>query len=97
METSPRFVWWLSRGSVQPGGALTPAEELQETDKRPVNASLLTMLVLVAIASFGASILWLLTIKARRRGAICSWGVVEDGRWLTTASEVPSFLGVFRL
>src|SRR5215212_5567780 len=36
---------------------LTPAEEAQETDERPVNASVLTMLVLAG-ASSGASILW---------------------------------------
>ena len=34
---------------------LTPAEEAQETDGRPVNASVLTMLV-VDGASFGVSI-----------------------------------------
>jgi hypothetical protein len=74
---------------------LTPAEELQETDKGPVNANLLTMLLL-AITSFGASLLWLLTTNARRRGAICSWGV-EDRAWLAVAHEGPSFLGVFQV
>ena len=48
---------------------LTLAEEAKETDERPVNASILTMLV-VAGACSGVSILWLATTSARRRGAI---------------------------
>jgi hypothetical protein len=52
------------------------AEEAQQTDKRPVNASHLMVLVL-AIASFGSSVLWVLAANARRRGAICSSGVVR--------------------
>jgi len=75
---------------------LTPAEEVQETHKHPVNASLLTMLLL-AIASFGVSVLWLHIAKARMREAICSWGVEEDRAWLAKAPEGMSFLGVFRL
>ena len=71
---------------------LTPAEEVQKTDKRPVNVELLTILLLAC--SFGASVGWLLT-NARRRGAICSSGV--DLPSLATAPEEPSFLGVFRL
>lgn len=75
---------------------ITLPEEVWEGVGHPVNAHLLTMIVLV-LASAGVSVLWLLTMKARMLGATCSWGVVEDGRWLTTASEGPSFLGVFRL
>src|SRR5215208_1494080 len=71
---------------------LTPAEEVQKTDKRPVNVELLTILLLAC--SFGASVGWLLT-NARRRGAICSSGV--DRQSLVTPPEGPSFLGVFRL
>jgi hypothetical protein len=71
----------------------TPAEELQETDRYPVNASLLTMLVLTL--SFGASVLWSAK-NDRRRAASCFWGV-DDRRWLAGAYEDPSFLGVFRL
>ena len=72
---------------------LMPADEVQETGKHPVNASLLTMLVLTL--SFGASVLWMPT-NDRRRGAICSWSV--GGRpGLSTAREGPSFLGVFLL
>jgi len=74
------------------------AGERQKKDELPVNASLLTMLVL-ATSSFGGSVLWLLATNACRQGAICSWGL-EGGyrRWLAAAREGPSsFLGVFRL
>jgi hypothetical protein len=79
----------LSNGSYP----LTPAEEVQETDRYPVNASLLTMLVLSL--SFGASVLWM-AANERGRAATCLWGV-EDRGWLAVAYEGPSFLGVFRL
>jgi hypothetical protein len=72
---------------------ITPAEEDQQADRRPVNTSLLTMLVL--ILSFGASVLWMAT-NERGRAATCLWAV-EDRRWLSTPREGPSFLGVFRL
>jgi len=71
---------------------LTRAEDVEKTDERPVNAELLTILLLAC--SFGASVGWLLT-NARKRGAICSSGV--DLPSLATAPEEPSFLGVFRL
>jgi hypothetical protein len=73
---------------------LTPAEELQQTDRHPVNAYLLTMLLLAC--SFGASVLRMLLTNARRQGATCSW-IGDDRRWLSVAYEEPSFLGVFRL
>jgi len=73
---------------------LTPAEEVQQTDRHPVNAYLLTMLLLTC--SFGASVLRMLLTNARRQGAICSW-IGDDRRWLSVAYEEPSFLGVFRL
>jgi hypothetical protein len=77
---------------------LTPAEEAQETVERPLNASVLTMLVL-AVASFGVSILWLTTTSALRRGAIRpSWGAEGDRRWSGGAHDgLLSFLGVFLL
>jgi hypothetical protein len=79
-----------------PDGSYPPtlAEEVQETDSPPVNASLLTMLVLCL--SFGASVLRMLLTNARRQGAICS-SSGDDRRWLSVAYEDPSFLGVFRL
>jgi hypothetical protein len=74
------------------GYRLTLAEEVQETHKLPVNAELLTMLLLAC--SFGASVGWLLT-NARRRRAIRSSGA--DRPPLVAAPEVPSILEVFRL
>ena len=73
---------------------LTPAEEAQETDRHPVNAYLLTMLVLAC--SFGASVLMMLLSNARRQGVICSW-MGDDRPWLAVAYEERSLLGVFRL
>ena len=72
---------------------ITPVVEVQERDRHPVNASLLTMLLLTL--SFGASVLWTAT-NGRRRRAACLWGV-DDRGWLALACEGPSFLGVFRL
>jgi hypothetical protein len=73
---------------------LMPAEEAQQTYSPPVNAYLLTMLTLAC--SFGASVLRMLLINARRQGVTCSW--IGDNRpWLAVAYEEPSFLGVFRL
>jgi hypothetical protein len=73
---------------------LMPAEEAQQTDRPPVKAYLLTMLMLAC--SFGASVLRMLLTNALRQGAICSW-IGDDRPWLTVAHEEPSFLGVFRL
>jgi hypothetical protein len=73
---------------------LTPAEEVQQTDRHPVNAHLLTMLVLAC--SFGSSVLRMLLTNARRQGATCYW-IGDDRRWLSVTYEEPSFLGVFRL
>ena len=73
---------------------LTPAEEVQEADRHPVNAYLLTLLVLAC--SFGASVLRMLLTNARRLGATCSWSG-DDHPWLAVAYKEPSFLGVFRL
>ena len=76
---------------------LTLAVEAQETDERPVNASVLTQLV-VGGASSGVSILWLATTGALRRGAIRpSWGAEGDRRWSAGAYDGLSFLGVFLL
>jgi hypothetical protein len=74
---------------------LTPAEEVHKTDKGPVKAYFLTMLVL-AVASFGASGGWLLMTNAWRLGAMYCW-VAKDRSWLAAAHEGPSLLGVFRL
>jgi hypothetical protein len=73
---------------------ITIAEEVQQTERHPVNASLLTMLLLTL--SFGASVLWMLINERRRRAASGLWGA-GDRRWLAVACEGPSFLGVFLL
>jgi hypothetical protein len=73
---------------------LMPAEEAQQTYSPPVNAYLLTMLMLAC--SFGASVLRMLLTNARRQGAICSWSG-DDRPWLDVAHEDQSLLGVFRL
>jgi hypothetical protein len=71
-----------------------PAEEVKDTHRHPVNASLLTMLLLACF--FGESVLRMELTNARRQGAICSW--CGDARgWLAVAHEEPSVLGVFRL
>jgi hypothetical protein len=74
--------------------ALTSAWEAKETDKHPVNAYLLTMLLLAC--SFGASVLRMQLTNARKQGAICFWSG-DDRPWLAVAYGEPSFLGVFRL
>ncbi len=72
---------------------LALAEEAEDTVQRPVNADLLTMLLLAA-SCLAASVGWLLT-NTQRQGAECSLGVVHPS--LVTSLEDRSFLGVFRL
>jgi hypothetical protein len=74
---------------------LTPAEEAKEANKLPANIYLLMLLVLT-IASFGASVIRLLITNAQRRQAICG-SVVGDRAWLATAPKDPSLLRIFRL
>jgi len=73
---------------------LTPAEEVQEADRHPVNAYLLTMQVLAC--SFGSSVLMVALTNSWRQGAICSW-MGDDRGWLAVTHEERSLLGVFRL
>jgi hypothetical protein len=60
------------------------AEEAEDAEKAPINAELLTMLLLAA-SFFGT----------RQRALLCSLGVVRPS--LATACEDLPFLGVFRL
>jgi hypothetical protein len=90
VERAPNAPAPLPNGSYP----LMPAEEAQDTDSPPVNAHLLTMLVLAC--SIEVSVLMMLLTNARREGAICSLSG-DDLRWLASAHEDPSFLGVFRL
>ena len=70
---------------------VTPAEEAEDGEKSPLNAELLTMLLLAL--SFGLSVGWLLR-NAQRQGALCSLGVRPS--FATICEDLPS-LGVFRL
>jgi hypothetical protein len=74
---------------------LVPAKEAKETDKHPVNAGLLTMLLLAA-SFFGAGVEWTLT-NAQGQGALrFSLGVVGEVVANVREDYLP-FLGVFRL
>jgi hypothetical protein len=82
--------WHLLDGSY----LAVPPEEKEEVDKQPVNADLLSTLLLLAL-SFGATVVWLL-INARGQGAILSMGI-DRHRWFLSALEARFFLGVVRL
>jgi hypothetical protein len=74
---------------------LVPAKEAKETDKRPVNAGLLTMLFLAA-SFFGAGVEWTLT-NARGQGALrFSLGIIGEVV-ARVREDYSAFLGVFRL
>jgi hypothetical protein len=67
-------------------------EEAEDGEKSPLNAELLTMLLLTLF--FGVSVGWLLR-NAQRQQALCSLAVV-GASFATTCQDLP-FLGVFRL
>jgi hypothetical protein len=71
---------------------VAPGEETEDADKEPLNAELLTMLLLTLC--FGLSVGWLLR-NAQRQGALCSLAGVHPS-FATTCEDLP-FLGVFRL
>jgi hypothetical protein len=71
---------------------VAPGEEAEDAEKYPLNAELLTMLLLVV--SFGLSVGWLLR-NAQRQRALCSLAVVRSSL-ATTCEDLP-FLAVFRL
>jgi hypothetical protein len=84
-----------TNGNSHPLGGIylvTPAEEAEEADKYPLNAELLTMLLLTI--SFGASVGWLLR-NAQRQRTLCSLAVVRPS-FASSCEDLP-FLGVFRL
>ena len=70
------------------------AEEAEEVDEHPVDADLLTALLLLAL-SFWAIVVWLLT-NDRGQGALRSLSI-DRRRSFLSALEHRSFLGVFRL
>ena len=86
----------VANGNAPPlDGIYYPVLQAEEADKDPVNAGLLTILLL-AVSFFGATTRWLLT-NAQGQGALCfsSLGV---GEVLGSAhEEYLPFLGVFRL
>jgi hypothetical protein len=71
---------------------VAPAEEAEDGERSPLNAELLTMLLLALY--FGLSVGWLLT-NAQRQGALCSLAGVRSS-FATICEDLP-FLGVFRL
>ncbi len=71
-----------------------PPEETEEVDKHPVNADLLTALLLLAL-SFGATGVSLL-INGHGQGTFRSLSI-DRRRWLLSALEARPFWGVFRL
>ena len=81
----------LERGA-QEGHLAVAQDETGQADKVPVNADLLTMLVLALC--FGLSFGWQLT-NTQRQEALSSLG--EVGRSFASACEDLSFLGVLRL
>ena len=77
-------------------GSYYPFAQAEEADEEPVNAELLTMLLLAA-SFFGASVVGWLLPNAQGQGVLCfsSFGVGEVlGR---AREEYLHFLGVFRL
>ena len=71
-----------------------PPEETEEVDKHPVNADLLTALLLLA-CSLAADVVWLL-INGRGQGTFRSLGI-DRRRWFLSALEARPFWGVLRL
>jgi uncharacterized membrane protein len=68
--------------------------EAEEVDKYPVDADLLSALLLLAL-SFWATVLWLLT-NGRGHGS-CRSLCIDRRRWVLSALWDRSFLAVFRL
>jgi hypothetical protein len=87
---------WPNRGAPPLDGTYYPFALAEEADKEPVNAGLLTMLLLAA-SFFGASIGWLLS-NAKGQGALCfsSLAVVSEVLGSVREDYLP-FLVVFRL
>ena len=79
------------------GYLLAPAGQAQEPGEGPVNAYLLTMLVLVGVSFFGTGVGWLLMWNARRRRGVDCSRVADDRSWSAAPHEGRSFLGVFLL
>jgi hypothetical protein len=83
----------LDRGTDE-GYLAVAQEEAWQADKDPVNADLLTMLVLGVCSFLRLSFLCLLT-NTQKHGAMCSLDVVGPSVAIT-CEELP-YLGVYRL
>jgi hypothetical protein len=83
----------LDRGADQ-SYLVVAQEEAEQADKDPVNADLLTMLLLGVASFFWPSFGWVLA-DSQRQGALCSLGVVSE--LSASACEELPFLGVLRL
>ena len=84
----------LDRGAEE-GHIAVAQQEAGEADKDPVNADLLTMLLLGVASLFGLSFGWVLT-DTQRQEALCS-SLGLGCPWLVSVCEYLSSLGVFRL
>jgi len=84
----------LDRGADE-GYLAAAQEEAWEADKDPVNAELLTMLVLGVFSFFGLSFGWLLA-TSQKQGALCSSLDVVSPSLASACEDLP-FLGVLRL
>ena len=80
--------------SLDPIYLAVSAEEAEEVDEHPVDAGLLTALLLLAV-SLWATVVWLLT-NDQGQVTFRSLGIDRHRRFLS-ALEDRSFLGVFRL
>src|SRR5215218_4863887 len=84
----------LDRGAEVGYIAVAQEEEAAQADKDPVNADLLTMLLLWVASLFGSSFGWVLTDSQRQGALSSSLGVV--GEPSSRACEELPFLGVLR-
>jgi len=95
MESSPQVERGTNGGGHPVDGSYlaVASEEADGTDKAPVNAGLLTALLLAAC--FAATVGWLRANDTRQR-VFCSWRVALHPLFVTARENAP-FLGVLRL
>ena len=96
---------WADQGAGQPGGGHLPAEtaavavgageEAKGGDEGPINAGLLTALLL-GVACFGAIVAWRLTHDLLGRAVFCLSGIARRSSFGSSREALP-LLGVLRL
>jgi hypothetical protein len=93
----PPVVQWTDTNVLPLDGTYYPFDLVEEVEKNPVNAGLLTTLFLAA-SFFGAGVGWLRT-NAQGQGASCFsfGGVVGDVLGSAREDHYLDFLGAFRL